>query len=183
MSTTSVHTLDEVIQQGEQRDYLWTLNFGPQHPGHAHHAAAGAQAGRRTRGRRDSGYRLSAFRLREDRREPELQPVRDRHRPHELHVAAGQQRGLARRGREAVGHRAHAALHLHADDHLRVGPHQRPFALQRRHGIGHRRVHVLSLRLLSARSALRHLRDAHRGSFHQQLYPQWAASPTTLRRW
>src|SRR6202034_3371585 len=32
MSTTAVHTLDEAIQRGEDRDYLWTLNFGPQHP-------------------------------------------------------------------------------------------------------------------------------------------------------
>jgi NADH-quinone oxidoreductase subunit D len=32
MAPTSVQTLDEVIQRGEQRDYLWTLNFGPQHP-------------------------------------------------------------------------------------------------------------------------------------------------------
>ena len=32
MSSTTIQTFEEAIQRGEHRDYLWTLNFGPQHP-------------------------------------------------------------------------------------------------------------------------------------------------------
>ncbi len=140
--------------------------------GHAHHAAAGAEARRRTRHRRHARYRLSPLGLRENRRASELQPVRHRHRPDELHLADGQQRGLARSGRKAAGLGTDAALQIHPRDHRRALADQRSLAVQRRGGPRYRRVHVLPVRLLSARSAVRHFRNALRSAVHQQLHPR-----------
>ena len=149
-----------------QQDYLWTLNFGPQHP--ATHTTLRLVL--KLDGERvvdavpDIGYLHS--RLREARRAPRLQPVRDDHRPDELHLADGQQRGLAPRGREAAGHRAHAALQVHPHDRRRAGADQRSPAVRRGDGARHRGVHVLPLRLQSARSAstTSSRRSAARGS-------------------
>ena len=88
----------------------------PAAPGHAHHAAAGAEARRRAGGRRHARHRLPALRLREARRAPRLQPVRHGHRPDELRLADGQQRGLAPGGGEAAGDRGPAAVPVHPGD-------------------------------------------------------------------
>ena len=102
----------------------------------------------------------------------ELQPIRHRHRSDELHLADGQQRGLARRGRAAAGDRTAAASPIYPRDHRRAVADQRPSAVQRRGRARHRGVHVFSLRLLSARGDLRHLRNAVRRPVHEQLYPR-----------
>ena len=104
------------LAEAEARDYLWTLNFGPQHP--ATHTTLRLVL--KLDGERvvdaipDIGYLHSGFEKLGEHLE--LQPVRHGHRPDELHLAAGQQRRLARRGREAAGHRAHAALQVHPHD-------------------------------------------------------------------
>jgi len=117
---------------------------------HAHHAAAGAQARRRAGGRCHAGDGLPSLRLRENRRAPHVQPVRDGHRPDELHLTDGQQRGLAPRGRDAPGDRTDAPLQGDPHDHHRTGPNQRPPPLQWGGRPRHRSVHLLPLRLLPA---------------------------------
>ena len=49
---------------------------------------------------------------------------------------------------------------------------QRPLALPRGDGAGHRRLHALHLRLQSAGDDLRHLRGDLRRPLHQQLHPR-----------
>ena len=136
-------------------------------PGHAYHAAPGAEARRRARGGRHSRHRLSPLGLREARREPRFQSVRDGHRPHELYLAHVQQRRLAHGGREAAGHRSHAAVQLYPHDRLRTDAAQRSPALPGRDGPGHRRHHALHVRLQRAGDDLRHLRGPLRRPLHE----------------
>ncbi len=159
------------LAHDEPQDYLWTLNFGPQHP--ATHTTLRLvlklDGERVVDAMPDIGYLHS--RLREDRRAPRLQPVRDGHRPDELHLADGQQRGLARRGREAAGHRDHAALQVHPHDHRRAGPHQRPPAVQRRRwGSTPARSRSSSTPFISAKCIYDIFETLCGARFHQQLH-------------
>ncbi len=88
----------------------WVLNFGPQHPA-THDAAAGAGARWRAIAPLHAAHRLSPPRLREARRAPRLQPVRDDRRrawtisPRSPTTSAG-----TTRSRRCFRDRAHAAL-------------------------------------------------------------------------
>ena len=159
------------VEDGMQ-PYLWTMNFGPQHPAtHTTLRLVLKLDGERVADG-DSRHRLSALGLREDRRTPRLQPVRHGHRPHELHLAHGQQRGLAHGGRKAAGHRNYAAVQLYPHDHVRADADQRPPALPGRDGHGHRRDDVLHVRLQREGADLRDLRGPVRRPLHAQLYPR-----------
>ncbi len=124
---------------GADQEYLWTLNFGPQHP--ATHTTLRLiltlDGETIVKAVPDIGYLHS--RLREARRRPRLQPVRHHRRSDELHLAGRQRDRLAPRGREAARHRAHAAVQVHPHHPRRAGAHQRPPALRRRGGARPRR--------------------------------------------
>src|SRR5262249_41639532 len=125
--------------------------------GNAHYFTARSEARRRKSHRRPSRYWVSTLRVRKNRRALELQPVRHRDRPYELHLADDQQRGLARRGGAPSLLGADAALQIHPHHRCGVVANQRSLAMQRRGRTRYGRFHVLLIRLLSARSYLRHL--------------------------
>ena len=84
----------------------------------AHDLAPDPRARRRADHQGDARYRLPALGVREARRAPQLQPVRDGRRPQELHQPADERGRLAPRGREAAGYRADPAVPVHPGDHL-----------------------------------------------------------------
>ena len=164
------------------RSILYTLNFGPQHP--ATHTTLRLiltlDGETIVKAVPDIGYLHS--RLREARRGPRLQPVRDDRRPDELHLAGRQRGGLAPRGREAAGHRAHAAVQVHPHHPRRAGPHQRPPAVRRGGGARPRRAHRVPVRLQRAREDLQHHRDGVRAAVPPELHPRRRADGRRHRR-
>ena len=137
------------LAHDEPQEYLWTMNFGPQHPATHTTLAPGAEAGRRAGGGRHARHRLPALRLREARRVLDYNQyvtVTDRMNyvsPMANNVAWH----LARR--EADGHRGAAAVPVHPGDRGRAGADLRPPGVQRGGGARHGGVHVLHLRLQS----------------------------------
>ena len=174
MALTPVSTLDEAIHRDdrEDRDYLWTLNFGPQHP--ATHTTLRLVL--KLDGERvvdaipDIGYLHSGFeKIGESLNYNQYVTVTDR-----MNYISPLANNVAWHGaverllgieltprckyvRTIICELARISDHLLCNGAV---------------GLGHGCVHLLSLRLLSARSAVRHLRDAVRGAVHEQLYPR-----------
>ena len=162
----------EDLAHDEPQPYLWTINFGPQHP--ATHTTLRLVL--KLEGERvvdalpDIGYLHSGFeKLGESL---DYNQYVDGHGPDELHLADGQQCRLAPGGGEAPRARDAAAMPVHPRPHCGAVAAERPFALPGGDGVGHRRLHALHLRLQSAGDDLRHLRGDVRRPLHQQLHPR-----------
>ena len=162
----------EDLAKAEAHDYLWTLNFGPQHP--ATHTTLRLvlklDGERVVDAMPDIGYLHSGFeKLGEHLNYNQYVTVTDR-----MNYISPMANNVAWHGavEKLLGPRADAPLQVHPHDRRRAVADQRPPAVQRRRGARHRRVHLLSLRLLPARGAVRHLRDALRRAVHQQLHPR-----------
>ncbi len=160
------------LAHDEPQDYLWTLNFGPQHP--ATHTTLRLVL--KLDGERvvdavpDIGYLHSGFeKLGEHLNYNQYVTVTDR-----MNYISPMANNVAWHGavEKLLGIELTPALQVHPHDRRRAGADQRPPAVQRRRRARHRRVHVLPLRLQPARSPLRHLRDALRRPVHQQLHPR-----------
>jgi NADH-quinone oxidoreductase subunit D len=145
-------------------DYLWTLNFGPQHP--ATHTTLRIVL--KLDGERvidavpDIGYLHSGFeKMGEHLDYNQYVTVTDR-----ISYISPMANNVAWRGsREAAGIEITPRCKVHPRARRQIGPHQRPSAFDRGDWARCGGVHVFPLRLLSAGSHLRHLRDAVRGAF------------------
>ena len=145
--------------EGADKDYLWTLNFGPQHP--ATHTTLRLiltlDGETVVKAVPDIGYLHSGFeKLGEDL---DLQPVRHHRRPDELHLADRQRVAWHHAVEKLLGIELTPRCKYIRTIFARTGPHQRSPALHRRGGPRPGRLHRLPLRLQPARDDLRHLRD------------------------
>ena len=165
------------------QEYLWTLNLGPQHP--ATHTTLRLRltldGERVVDAAPDLGYLHSGFeKLGETLDYNQYVTVTDR-----MNYVSPIANNVA------WHHAVETLLGVEVTPRCRylrvlvsrVGAHQRPFVVRRRHGPGRRRLHVLPLRILAAGADLRHLRDALRGPLHQQLHSGGRGRCRTSRRW
>ena len=154
------------------RTYLWTLNFGPQHPAtHTTLRLVLTLDGETVvKAVPDIGYLHS--RLREARRAPRLQPVRHHRRPDELHLAVANEIAWHHAVEKLLGIELTPRCKYIRVDPRRAGADQRPPALHRGGGARPRGVHGVPLRLQPAREDLRHLRDAVGPAVPPQLHPR-----------
>ncbi len=155
-----------------EQDYLWTLNFGPQHP--ATHTTLrivlkleGEQV---VQAVPDIGYLHSGF-----------EKIGEHLDYNQYVTVTDRMNYISPMANNVAWHHAVETLlgieltprckyiRVIVSELARISDH---LLSHRRDGFGHRGLHVLSVRLLSTRADLRHFRDALRRQVHQQLHPR-----------
>ena len=166
-------TLADALVDAEQgQDYLWTLNFGPQHP--ATHTTLRIVL--KLDGERvvsavpDIGYLHSGFeKIGEHLDYNQYVTVTDR-----MNYISPMANNVA--WHHAVERlmgieptRRCQYLRVLVSELARISDH---LSIHGRHRVGRRGIHLLPLRILSARADLRYFRIAVRRPFHEQLHPR-----------
>ena len=146
---TAIHAEDIA---GEDREFLYTLNFGPQHP--ATHTTLRLiltlDGETVVKAVPDIGYLHSGFeKLGEDLDFNQYVTIVDRMN---YISPVANECAVAPHGREAPRHRDHAAVQVHPHDPRRTRPHLRPPAVHRRGGARPRGADGVPVRLQPARS-------------------------------